>query len=159
LTVNYGGSSYSLGAENLPLFIEPEIGKATGFSIKNTTGEEISFTLYLTAPKGSSENPIEISDSGATVTVNCESVIYYSWTATKDGVLTLTCDNERNNISVTRILENDVPEVAQTNGEPTVTMEVKAGDVITIGVSALEAERDHENQEFDIEISFSLSIN
>ena len=144
-------------AEN-PIYVVPtDIGQATMITLKNPTNEDISCTLHFDAKPGSSENPIEVDESGATVTVNSEAFIYYSFTATKGGVITLNCDNERNNITLTRILENDVPEVAQTNGLSSVSIEVVEGDVITIGVSALEANNNHQNQDYDIEISFTIS--
>ncbi|MBR4836589.1 MAG: hypothetical protein IKU99_06225, partial [Clostridia bacterium] len=134
-----------------------DIGKATYFTLKNPTNAEISCTLSFDAPLGSSENPIEVDESGATATVNSETFIYYSFTTTKDGVITLNCDNERNNITLTRILENDVPEVKQTFGLSSLSMEVKEGDVITIGVSALEANDNHQNKDYNVEISFTIS--
>ena len=157
VVVVYGDEERNASVDN-PIYIVPtDIGKATYFTLKNPTNEEISCTLGFAAPLGSSENPIEVDESGATVTVNSETFVYYSFTATKDGVITLNCDNERNNITLTRILENDVPEVAQTNGLSSVSIEVVEGDVITIGVSALEANNNHQNQDYDIEISFTIS--
>ena len=144
-------------AEN-PIYVVPtDIGQATMITLKNPTNEDISCTLHFDAKPGSSENPIEVDESGATVTVNSETFIYYSFTATKDGVITLNCDNERNNITLTRILENDVPEVKQTFGLSSLSMEVKEGDVITIGVSALEANDNHQNKDYNVEISFTIS--
>lgn len=144
-------------AEN-PIYVVPtDIGEVTRIVLKNPTNEEISCTLHFDAKPGSSENPIEVDESGATVTVNSETFVYYSFTATKDGVITLNCDNERNNITLTRILENDVPEVKQTFGLSSISMEVKEGDVITIGVSALEANDNHQNKDYNIEISFTIS--
>ena len=144
-------------AEN-PIYVVPtDIGAVTRIVLKNPTNEEISCTLHFDAKPGSSENPIEVDESGATVTVNSEAFIYYSFTATKSGVITLNCDNERNNITLTRILENDVPEVKQTFGLSSLSMEVKEGDVITIGVSALEANDNHQNKDYNVEISFTIS--
>ena len=144
-------------AEN-PIYVVPtDIGQATMITLKNPTNEDISCTLHFDAKPGSSENPIEVGESGATATVNSETFIYYSFTATKDGVITLNCDNERNNITLTRILENDVPEVKQTFGLSSLSMEVKEGDVITIGVSALEANDNHQNKDYNVEISFTIS--
>lgn len=158
VVVNFNDTSYSLDAGNMPLTISPAIGEETVFSIKNTTKSEVKFTLFLEAPEGSYENPIQLDEKNGSCVVNCDSVVYYTWTAYADGVLTLTSDNERNNILVRKIIEEDVPVDRQTNGELTVSMEVASGDVITIGVSALEAGINYENQEYDIEISFTLYI-
>ena len=158
VVVAYGDEERNATADN-PIYVVPsDIGKATYFTLKNPTNAEISCTLHFDAPLGSSENPIEVDESGATVRVNNETFRYYSYTVTKDGVITLTCENERNNITLTRILENDVPEVVQTNGLSSISMEVVAGDVITIGVSALEPNDSHENKDYDIDISFTISV-
>lgn len=155
ITVNFAGESYSLTAGNLPLVITPDIGTETGISLSNGSDAEVSFTLSMTAPLGSNENPITLEGNGATVTVNCESIVFYSWIATSSGTLTLTSDSARNNISITKIVENDVPVTEQTGGESSVSFEVNEGDVITIGVSALEGEK---NEPFDVEISFTLTV-
>lgn len=156
ITVGYNGEIYSAvdGVVEAPL--SPEIGKMTVFSVKNVTDSEITTVMALVAKLGSYENPIEISGNGASATVNYETVVYFKWTADKTGTLTLTANSDRNNISITKVMENDVTVVSQTNGSLTETMEVTAGDVITIGVSALEAPEGQENQ--DIEISFTLNI-
>ena len=156
--VAYGDEERGATVEN-PIYVVPtDIGKATYFTLKNPTDAEISCTLSFDAPLGSSENPIEVDESGATVTANSESIKYYSYTVAKDGVITLYCDNDRNNITITRILENDVPEVAQTNGLSSVSMEVVAGDVITIAVSALEANNNHQNKDYEVELTFTISV-
>ena len=153
--VSLGGESYSLADGNLPVRIEPEIGTATLFSVKNTAQTETTFTLSLIAPEGSSENPYLLNGNGTTVTVNCETSVFYRWVADKDGVLTLSSDDARNNISVTKVLEDDVIKVEQTGGQSSVSMEVKEGEVITIGVSALEGKK---GEPFDVEISFEIII-
>lgn len=160
--IGYDGETYEAKDGVASLVLEPESDQMgvsnTVFSVKNSSNSEITTLLEVTSPVGSMENPIELSENSATVTVNHETVIYYTWVATADGVLTLTTDNERNSIYLRRVLENDVPVDQYTNGDLSATIEVAEGDVITIGVSALAAEEDHENQDYDIEITFSLSI-
>lgn len=157
VVVMFGDESYSHDAGNLPLTITPDIGESSTFYLKNTTESELTFTLYLESPLGSYENPIELNENTMSAVVNSDTVIYYNWIATADGMLTLTSDDARNNIHVRRIIENDVPIDLQTNGELSVSMEVVAGDIITIGVSATEANPD-KGEEYDVEISFTLYI-
>lgn len=158
----FDGDSYAAKDGVASLVIEPDenqMGVANSvFSVKNTSGTEFTALLEVTAPSGSMENPIELTENSATVTVNCDTVVYYTWVATADGMLTLTTDNPRNSIYLRRVLENDVPVDQYTNGELSATIEVAEGDVITIGVSAIEAGKDDENKDYDIEISFELSI-
>lgn len=128
------------------------------FSLKNNSTDSLTVILGVKAPLGTYENPIEVSESGAATTVNCDTTVYYKWIATSDGVLTITANSDRNSIYIRRVLENDVPMDQYTNGQLVTSLEVAEGDVITIGVSALEANADHENQEYDVEISFTLSL-
>ena len=159
--IKYGDEERNATADD-PIYVVPsDIGQATYFTLKNPTNAEISCTLHFDAPLGSSENPIEVDENGATVRVNPETIEYYSYTVTKDGVITLSCDNERNSITLTRIIMKNgepIPQTVQTNGLSSVSMEVKEGDVITIGVSALEANDNHQNKDYEIEISFTISI-
>lgn len=158
--VSYGDEERNASTDN-PIYVIPsDIGKATYITLKNPTNEEISCTLHFDAPLGSNENPIAIDESGATVTVNNEKTVYYSYTVANDGVITLNCDNERNSITLTRIIMKNgepIPQTVQTNGLSSISMEVKEGDVITIGVSALEANDNHQNKDYNIEISFTIS--
>ena len=155
ITVNYNGESYVFNQGDEPVLIKPEIGESTYLSLTNTTEGEISCILSMIAPLGSSENPISLTENGTSVTVNCETIVFYSFTVTKSGTLTLTSDDERSSISVAKVLENDVPVISQTEGTAPATMDVVEGDVITIGVSALEGGK---NDPFDVEISFTISI-
>lgn len=155
ITVGYNGESYVFNQGDEPLLISPEIGESTYLSLTNTTDSELSFTLSMIAPLGSSDNPIVLTENAATATVNCETIVFYSFTVTTSGTLTLTSDDERSSISITKVLENDVPVISQTEGTIPATMEVAEGDVITIGVSALEGGK---NDPFDVEISFTISI-
>lgn len=158
--VSYGDEERNASADN-PIYVIPsDIGKATYITLKNPTNEEISCTLHFDAPLGSNENPIAIDERCVTVIVNNEKTVYYSYTVANDGVITLNCDNERNSITLTRIIMKNgepIPQTVQTNGLSSISMEVKEGDVITIGVSALEANDNHQNKDYNIEISFTIS--
>lgn len=147
--VNFGGESYEAENGAVTLFVVPEIGKATVFSIENNTDEEFTATLSLVAPLGSSENPIELTESSATVSVSEEETVYYKWVADKDGVIVLTSQSEHNSISLTKVLENDVLVISQTGGRSAAYLVVSAGDEITVGVSALNAPE-------KVEIGFAL---
>ena len=158
--IGYNGEIYEAvdGVASLVIMPEQTDVVSAVFSVKNSSSESITTILEVNAPLGAYENPIKLSENGTAVTVNCDSIVYYSWVATADGILTLTANSDRNNIYVRRVLEGDVPVDKYSGGELTVSMDVLAGDVITIGVSALEAQQGHENQEYDVEISFALTI-
>ena len=155
VSVIIGGESYD-NTMDAPLMIEPELGVSTLLCLVNNGEAELSFTLSLISPLGSSENPYELTENGATVeNLNSETVVFYKWVATASGTLTLTSDSARNNISLTKVMENDVISVEQTNGDLSITMEVKEGDVITIGVSALAG---GQGDPVNVDISFTITI-
>ena len=151
LSVEYGGETYTAVDGVVKIVIIPDIGVVTTFAITNNTADAVSTVLHMESPLGSNENPIELSSSAGSSTVSEEQIIYYKWVADKSGVLVLTCDNEKNNISMTKTLENDILVIAQTAGDKASYMVVSEGDEILIGVSAI-------NTAEHIEIAFNLNI-
>lgn len=158
VVINYGDNTYEAVNGLVEAVIEPDIGTVTVFSVKNISDAELNTTLYLEAPLGSSENPIKMDTNSLTATVNDETIIYYKWTADKDGVLVLTSPTERNNISLTKILENDVPVSSYTSGSSAAYLVVSVGDTVTVAVSAFAPDKDSVNQNKDIEVSLSLKV-
>ena len=82
------------------------------------------------------ENPIELA-IGEAVSANVpkEGIIYYGWVATQTGSLTVSSTDEINNIAINNKSNSKVTEFS--NGAPSVTIEVSAGDEILISVSSL----------------------
>ena len=151
LAVEYNGETYTAVDGVVTVVILPDIGVSTTYAIVNNSASEISTTMYLIAPLGSSENPIELTSPTGSSTVSEEQTIYYKWVADSSGVLVLTCDNEKNNISMTKTLENDILVITQTAGDAASYMVVSEGDEIVIGVSAI-------NTPEKIEIVYNLDI-
>lgn len=160
VSIGYLGDNYTAedGVASLVISSDSSDVSTAVFSVKNNSDSSITTVLEVNSPLGSYENPIETDGSGVSVTVNSDSIVYYQWTAEADGVLTLVANSDRNNISIRRVIENDVPIDVYTGGQLSTSIEVLCGDVITIGVSALDAGENHENQEYDIEISFTLTF-
>ena len=164
VAINYDGDYYYAVDGLAEATIQPGFsnsdnddgGRTTVFSVKNLTNETISITLLFEAPIGSSENPYVLSEPTATVTVNADTEICYVWTADKDGVLTFTTNTDRNNITLTKVMEGNVPEVFKTEGQLQISFEVKAGDEIRIKASAFAPSDAGDGQ--DVEITFSLNI-
>ena len=150
LSVEYGDKTYMAVDGVVSVVFIPDIGVVTTFAIVNNSQEDVSTVLYMESPLGSNENPIELTSPTGSSTVSEEQIIYYKWVADKSGVLVLTCDNDKNNISMTKTLENDILVITQTAGDAASYMVVSEGDEILIGVSAINtAER--------IEIAFNLN--
>ena len=138
LSVIYDGTVYNPDGGVIKLDFHPEIGKETIFAVKNNTESSITTVMSLIAPLGSSENPISLTENSATVSVNEEEIIYYKWISDMKGVLILTSNCVNNNISLTKVTENDILIVSQTTGNKAAYLAVEEGDEVTIGVSAID---------------------
>ena len=146
--VVYKGSTYSYNTEKG--FVEVPLDK-TGtnsrvkFALVNKTNAELRIDGYLRAPEGSLENPITLTSLGEiSVEVSGTDVVYYKWTATATGTLTITSLSEYASLSVKNETNggetvNSVRESGQTGIQP-MEISVSANDVIIIEVSAYGAQ-------------------
>ena len=150
ISVSYNGQVYTAVDGVVSLQFVPEIGKQIVFSVNNITDNSISTNMNIIALPGSNENPIELSESSAVVSVNEESIVYYKWIADKNGVLVLSSTSEFNNISLIKTLENDVLVISQTDGDAAAYLVINEGDEIVIGVSAI-------NSAENVDIDFSIN--
>ena len=137
ITVSYNGTTYNAENGVVSLDFYPEIGKETLYSVKNNTDSLITTTMSLIAPLGSNENPIPLTESSSVASVSEEETVYYKWTADMDGVLVVTSNCENNNISLSKVIENDVLIISQTTGSKAAYLVIKTGEEVTIGVSAI----------------------
>ena len=137
--VCYNGVEYPAedGVTNLMLQPDSVAGSLTIFSIKNSSDTEFTATMEVVAPLGTSENPHEMIGNSLSLSLALESTVYYKWTADKSGVLVVNTSTLQSEISVTKILENDVPISSSTYGDYSAYLVVKAGDVITVSISAI----------------------
>ena len=138
--INYNNESFAAVDGIASTLLKPEAiaGKVTSFSIKNNTDAEFTATMELIAPLGAMENPIVLSDKSGSASVTPEQIVHYRWTADKAGVLVLTSSTARNSISLTKILENDISIITQTDGSSAAYISVAVGDVINLAVSVLQ---------------------
>ena len=146
------------------LLLQPaDVGRISTFSVKNTSDTAFTTTMELIAPLGTIENPIVLGENSATVTVEPEQMLYYSWTADKDGMLVLATPTERNSITLTKTLENDVLVIAVTDGSAAAYLPVSAGDVITLGISSIaptsaQLQQDPTLGTKPLDIEFTLNV-
>ena len=148
LSVTYNGQTYEAQNGAIEFYVTPEIGEMSLFSVKNISDETVTETLWLISSLGSYDNPMILESMSATASVPAEGSVYYSWTATKDGVIVLTVENPGNNfVDITRIISHDVPIISEA-GENKAYMLVKAGEQVTLCASTLNTEA--------TEISFSI---
>jgi len=158
--IMYNGESYAATDGQVTVLITPEkVGQHTTFSVKNDSDSEFTATLTLVAPIGSSENPFELTENTASLELVVGEAVYYQWTAEKDGVLILNSSTEHNNISISKILENDVSIISQTGGTGYAYLAVCVGDKVIIAASVTEiAEEDEENKNNVPESSEMVSL-
>ena len=150
ITVTYKEETYAPENGVVTLSITNQIGDMAGFSLKNTSSEKVEGSFTLISPLGSMENPIAITENSFSVTVPAESAIYYSYTAEKDGVLTVGSTNPLNNISLVNLTTNAVTSFSA--GGRMTFMKVTAGDVVRIAVSSTDAEN-------EVVIDVTVSLN
>ena len=135
ITITYDGDTYEAQDGCVEVLLKAVSGGHAEFSLKNNSNDEILTTFYVEAPLGSRDNPIEISGNSLDVYLSTDSVIYYSWTAERDGVLVVERPVQGVDISLTKNLEGNVPVQSDTSENGVASMVVSAGDVIKIEIS------------------------
>ena len=122
------------------LIVEDDTFSTYRFSLKGSESADTVATITLESPLGSTDNPIKITETGAdiTATVSKSGKIYYTWTATASGTLTVTSAQDYNNID----LQNATTSTSSgfSNGAESVSIAVSEGDVLVICVASLSDE-------------------
>lgn len=154
IIINYDGDIYQSENGCVEVLLKAVSGDFAEFSLQNNAKKEITTTLYFEAPLGSAENPIDLSMNSIIQIVSSDCTTYYSWTAYKDGMLTINSDIEGVEVSLTKILDGDIPLKSETDENGVVSMEVLTGDVIKIEVSIKLV-----NEGKPTHIQLSLTIN
>lgn len=150
--VKYAGTEYTpvSGVATVALLGE-DTNSVAVLEIENTSDAELTFTVELYSRPGTSGNPYVIENVGESVTTEPttrDSILYYSYTATEAGTLTLTLSTEgaaANMLNTT----NSVADSTTGSGN-TITLSVASGDKIIIDCST--------SSETPVEITFALSF-
>ena len=123
-------------------------------ALTNKSGDTREITLTLVSDPGAMDNPIVIETLGEAVTANVpqDGMVYYRWTATAAGKLTVTSADPINNISLNNLANSKVTDF--TNGAESVTLEVAEGDTITIVVSVIGGDKQAETNP----VTFTLTL-
>lgn len=160
--VKYGEDEFNAenGAVNV-LLSTPDTYTPATFAIGNTSGEEKTFTVTLAFPQGTQGNPItlELGDFTVNVAAGNDQGVYYTYTATETGTLTVALLSVTEGIQydytlynlntyAMRVMSADGTDV---NGNKTVTIDVNAGDVVQISVGTLpNAQNEYPAGEFKL---------
>ncbi len=149
-TVYYGG--YSMGGMLLSInggeevLLEGNPRTPPTFAITNDGDKAAVYTLKLTFPKGSWNNPadLEIGENTAVVVGNGQPYMY-NWTAEKNGELTITMAGDNWSYSINYSINNNTTWVYgdnhASNDDPVVateTIKVSAGDQIEIVIGTAD---------------------
>lgn len=107
------------------------------FQIVNTAATADEVTVAFESLPGTAGNPHIITnlDEKITVEINKGSIVYYKWTATDAGTLSLTSLSELGTIKMQNNTKSTATEETN-NSKPTVEIEVGAGDEILIYVAS-----------------------
>ena len=144
LVVTYDGTTYT--AENGVITVgvsSVDVNTPIVFSIKNTSDHTVVADMEIYAPLGSSENPIELTESDAVVEVPAEKTVYYVYKADKDGILVVTTPTIGGEILITRNIvrvTDGVEEIlstitAECRDSSAGYVYVREGEEIKLGVS------------------------
>ena len=137
--------------------------------LKNTGSGAETFTVRFYSPAGSMMAPyvLEIGDFTAKVPAGSGQGIYYEYTATATGTLTVDCLSSTNGVSYKYFLQNltqataTQPEIeveAGTEGAVTLSIQVKKGDKIRFSIGTMpESGDNYPAGEFEMKASFEKS--
>ena len=107
------------------------------FTLTNNGTTDLTFTFDINALPGTRENPYVISDLSAPITVEvpADGAVYYIWTATANGTLTVSSASNQSNVTLNNLTTMRYGE--SSNGAGSVTTTVNANDELQIVVSTV----------------------
>lgn len=140
----------------------PDTYTPAKFVIGNSAKEDKTFKATLLGVAGTMMNPHMLTIGAFTTNVDAgnEQGVYYTYTATMSGTLTLKCVSSKDDVKYDITLYNlntyaNRTLSADANEDGTVSVVVNANDVVQITVSALPNENnEYPAGEFGIEASF-----
>lgn len=123
-------------------------------ALTNKSGETREITLTLVSDPGAMDNPIVIEALNEAITAGVpqDGMLYYKWTATAAGTLTVASADTINNISINNLTTSQVSDFSA--GSESVSLTVSAGDEITIVVSVIGGDKQAEFQN----VTFTVSL-
>ena len=147
--VIYNGQTYKPENGVVSLMVSaPDSFTPAKLIFGNTSTEKLTFTVYLSSLRGSFDNPytMELGEMNVKVSAGNEQGVYYTYVPAEDGTLTLQCLSVTSGVKYSYFLFNTVTSamrnleadsVTGANGEVTVSVTAKKGQLIQICVSTL----------------------
>ncbi len=105
--------------------------------IENTTDAEATYNIAVNSAPGTSGNPYVIETLGEEIrlAVATGDTVYYSYTATADGVFTITLVDNKTSVSIMNTRNSVTVNSANDAADGKIVITVKAGDEIVIDCS------------------------
>lgn len=124
------------------------------FAVTNKGSDEREFHITILSDPGAMDNPIVVETLGENITVSVpkDGMVYYKWTATASGTLTVNSADTINNISLNNLMTSQVTDFTQ--GSETASITITEGDEITIVVSTVGGDLNAEAQT----VTFMLTL-
>lgn len=139
------GTTYGAGGNGL---VRIELEKASPITLElyNVGTTAGAFTLELTHPLGTRENPQVLTALGSLITdlaQGADDRWFYTWIANETGTLRFAVSGTTNEVqaevALTNATTSETKTLSEHGEEGAVSMEVALGDVITIQISAKDA--------------------
>ena len=128
----------------------PEVTTPNNLIIGNSGATESKIMVEMLLPQGTFTNPYEgaLGENSVTVKEGNDQGVYYLWTAPADGVLTITVTNVPNNkfdiqlynLTSYAVRNMNEEELLDENGNRYMSVQVRAGDQISIGYMSVPDE-------------------
>lgn len=124
------------------------------FALQNTGSDSVDMTVQILSDPGAMDNPIPVDalETEITARVPQDGMVYYTWTATASGTVTVRSASSINNISIHNVTTSRVTDFS--NGGESISLEVAEGDTVSIVVAVLGGDKQAEYNE----VSFLLSL-
>ena len=137
--VKYGENEYT-AEDGVIVFdlLGEDTNSVEQFVIENTLGRDNALSVTVNSVPGTSGNPYVIETLGEEITkegLTSDDIVYYSYTAARDGVLSVTVTSTDTSASMINT-RNSVAASTVSEGTNVITLEVKAGDCIIIDLSS-----------------------
>lgn len=125
------------------------------FALTNKSGDTREITVTIVSDPGTMENPIAIEALGESITANVpqDGMVYYKWTATAAGTITVSSVDTINNICINNLTTSQVSDFS--GGDESISLTVSAGDEITVVVSVIGGDKQAETQPVTFTVSFA----
>lgn len=127
--------------ENGKIFV-PLLGTSTNsaetLSIINLAGEEQTLIVNVTSAPGTQSNPVQLTlgEDVTTKVLAAKEDVYYTYTATAAGLLTIAVKSENSYLSITNV-RNSISTNTGDDEDGIISLEVSEGDEISIVCSLL----------------------